>query len=78
MSELKSLSNLRHPATECRPRHPQREIADLLATAIVRARVSGVIATEATTEGQYSEVCLGFTADQSVHTNPSYLEGVRQ
>ena len=32
------------------PRQPQREIAELLATAIVRARVKGVIATEATPE----------------------------
>lgn len=78
MSQLESLSTLRQSATESRPRHPQREIAELLATAIVRARVKGVIAPEATPEGQDSEVCLGFSADQSVHTNPSYLEGVRQ
>ena len=78
MSELESLSTLRRPATESRPRHPQREIADLLATAIMRARFNGHLAPEATAEGKDSEVCLGFTADQSVHTNPSYQEGVRQ
>jgi hypothetical protein len=78
MSELESLSTLRRPAIESRPRHPQREIADLLATAIVRARIKGHIASEATAEDPDSEVCLGFTADQSVHTNPSYQEGVRQ
>lgn len=60
------------------PRHPQREIAELLATAIVRARVKGVVAPEATHEGRDSAVCLAITAGQSVHVNPSYQEGVRQ
>lgn len=78
MSKLESLSTLRRPATESRLRHPQCEIADLLATAIMRARINGDIATKATAADKDSEVCLGFTADQSVHTNPSYQEGVRQ
>ena len=68
----------RHPATESRPRHPQREIADLLAAAITRARIKSGSAFEATNRQQDSEVCLGFNADQSVHANPSYQEGIRQ
>lgn len=78
MSELESLSTPHRPATASQPRHPQREIADLLATAIARARIKGHITPEATADGQDSEVCLGFTADQSVHANPSYQKGVRQ
>ena len=78
MSELEFPSTLRQPATESRPRHPQREIADLLAAAITRARIKSGSAVEATNRQQDSEVCLGFSADQSVHTNPSYQEGVRQ
>ena len=78
MSELEFPSTLRQPATESRPRHPQREIADLLAAAIMRARMKGHIGSEATNQRQDSEVCLGFSANQSVHTNPSYQEGVRQ
>ena len=78
MSKIELPSTPRQPATESRPRHPQREIADLLAAAITRARIKSCSAPDATNERQDSEVCLGFSADQSVHTNPSYQEGVRQ
>ena len=78
MSELEFPSTLRQPATESRPRHPQREIADLLAAAIMRARMKGHNWPEATNERQDSEVCLGFSAEQSVNANPSYTEGVRE
>jgi hypothetical protein len=56
------------------PRHPHREIAELLATAIVRARLKSMqpfVDTE-------SEVSLGFTANQRVNANPSYTEGVQE
>ena len=78
MSEIELPSTLRQPATESRPRHPQREIADLLAIAISRARIKSCSDSEATNQLQDSEVCLGFSANQSVHTNPSYIKGVRQ
>jgi hypothetical protein len=78
MSQSELPSTPRKLATESRPRHPQREIADLLAIAITRARIKSRSAFEATNRQQDSEVCLGFSADQSVHTNPSYQEGVRQ
>ncbi len=74
MSELESPSTLHHPATESRPRHPQREIADLLATAIARMH-----ADPGNDEQQeVSTVSLGFTAYQRVNANPSYQEGVRE
>lgn len=73
MSAIESSSAARRPVAEILPRHPHREIAELLAAAMLRARAvqheSGV--------GHPSEVCLGFTGDQRVHTNPSDTEGVR-
>ena len=78
MPELEISSTSRWQRDESRPRHPYREIADLLATAITRARIKTFSAPEATTQHADSEVCLGFTANQSVHTNPSYSEGVRE
>lgn len=78
MPEIEISSTSRRVAADSRPRHPYREIADLLATAIIRARIKAGTALEATVEHADSEVCLGFTANQSVHTNPSYAEGVRE
>jgi len=55
------------------PRHPHREVAELLAAAILRMRardLSGVPAPD-------SEVGLGFTAPQRVNANPVYTQGVR-
>lgn len=73
MSAIKLLSAARCPAAEILPRHPHREIAELLAAAVLRARAvqheSGV--------NHPSEVFLGFTGNQRVHTNPSDTEGVR-
>jgi len=74
MSELEFPSTLRQPAPESRPRHPQREIADLLATAILRMHAD----PHKSVHQDSSTVCLAITANQSVHTNPSYQEGVRQ
>lgn len=73
MSAIESPSAARRPAAEILPRHPHREIAELLATAMLRIRAGrhepGV--------SNPSEVGLGFTGHQRVHTNPSDTEGVR-
>lgn len=74
MSEIESPSAVRRTPDDVRARHPHREIAELLATAIVRARIKNFLLL-ATTE---SEVRLGFSGDQRVNTNPSYTEGVRE
>jgi hypothetical protein len=76
MPIIESPLSIRPSTDDISPRQPHREIAELLATAIVRARLKGAIALEATQEWQDSEVCLGFSGDQSVHTNPSQPEGV--
>ncbi len=74
MSKPEFPSTLRQSVTEPRPRHPQREIADLLATALLRMHAvpSGCESRES------SAVRLAITGNQSVHVNPSYQEGVRQ
>lgn len=73
MSAIESSCTTRRPNTEILPRHPQQEIAELLAAAVLRARTTrhevGIDCP--------SDVCLAYTADQSVHTNPSDTEGVR-
>ena len=74
MSEVESPSTVCRPPDDVRVRHPHREIAELLATAIVRARLKN-FPLPAPTEG---EVRLGFSGDQRVNTNPSYTEGVRE
>ena len=74
MPELESLSEHRPLAAESRPRHPQREIADLLVTAILRMHAD----PDKLSHQDSSTVYLAITANQSVHTNPSYPEGVRQ
>ena len=74
MSELQSSSTVRRCTDDVRPRHPHREIAELLATAIARARIGN------RTDGSIVEnqVCLGFIADQSVNANPAHMEGVQE
>ena len=78
MPEIEIPSTSRRARQESSPRHPHREIADLLATAITRARIKTRTASEATEGRADSEVFLGFSAHQSVHTNPSYAEGVHE
>ncbi len=73
MSKPEFPSNLRQSVTESRPRHPQREIADLLATAILRMHADPPVSQSP----ESSTVCLAITADQSVHVNPSQQEGVQ-
>lgn len=73
MPEIESVSTVRRAAVEIQPRHPHREIAELLAAAILRMRAAG-------TQKLFCEndaVGLGFSANQSVNTNPSDTEGVR-
>lgn len=74
MSEVESPSTVRRPPDDVRARHPHREIAELLATAIARARVKNSPLPGPTE----SEVGLGFSANQRVNANPSYTEGVRE
>ncbi len=74
MSHVESPLPAHRLTREVQPRHPHREIAELLATAIVRARLKSMqpfVDTE-------SEVSLGFTANQRVNANPSYTEGVQE
>lgn len=73
MSEIESPPISRRSTGEVQPRHPHREIAELLATAILRMRV----ARHAPSIRDPREVSLGFTGHQRVNTNPSDTEGVR-
>ncbi len=72
MSNIERSSFPHRLTSDDRPRHPQREIADLLAAAILRMHVDPVVSRFP----ESSTVCLAMTADQSVHVNPSYREGV--
>ncbi len=66
MSDTESLSPGRRSPDNALPRHPHREIAELLAAAILRMRArnpSDVPAPD-------SEVSLGFTGPQRVNANP--------
>lgn len=74
MSEIESPSIVRRCPDDALPRHPHREIAELLATAIARIRLND----RSDAENTYSEVQLAFSGDQSVNANPSYTEGVRE
>lgn len=74
MSDIESPSIARSSTDAIQPRHPHREIAELLAAAIVRMRAKNHPDLPATD----SEVSLGFTGNQRVNTNPSYTEGVRK
>ncbi len=57
---------------ESHPRHPCREVAELLAAAILRLRAS----QSEKLHQEDSAVRLDSSCHQSVHTNPSQLEGV--
>jgi len=62
------------------PRHPHLEIAELLATAILRSRSyatpGDTFSADIETSAEAQKIRLGFSGDQSVHTNPSQTEGV--
>lgn len=74
MSDIELPSIARSSTALIQPRHPHREIAELLAAAIVRMRAKNHPDLPATD----SKVSLGFTANQRVNTNPSYTEGVQE
>ena len=68
MSELEPFSI--SPPSD-RPRHPQQEIADLLAAALLRLRPASH------TLENSEHVCLGFPGQQRVNANPDHNNGVR-
>ncbi len=70
MSELEPISI--SPPSD-RPRHPQQEIADLLAAALLRLRVRPASHTLENSE----RVRLGFPGQQRVNANPDHHYGVR-
>ena len=70
MSELEPFSIF--PPSD-RPRHPQQEIADLLAAALLRLRTRPSRDTTANSEC----VHLGFAGQQRVNANPDHHHGVR-
>ena len=74
MSNIELPSVSRSSTREIQPRHPHREIAELLAAAIMRMHAKSYINRPITD----SEVSLGFTANQRVNANPSYTEGVQE
>lgn len=64
------------PPPPDRPRHPQQEIADLLATALLRLRARHL--SHVTDAGADSDsVGLGFCPPQRLNTNPDHSTGVR-
>jgi hypothetical protein len=70
MTELEPISI--SPPSD-RPRHPQQEIADLLAAALLRLR-----ACPSRDNIENSEcVRLGFPGQQRVNANPDHHHGVR-
>lgn len=71
MSDVKLYSV---PSDEIQPRHPCREVAALLATAICRLR-NGQSSQPYQKE---SSVRLDSSCHQSVHANPDQQEGVCQ
>jgi len=70
MSELEPISI--SPPSD-RPRHPQQEIADLLAAALLRLRARPSSHTIENSE----RVRLGFPGHQRVNANPDHDNGVR-
>ncbi|PAT41320.1 hypothetical protein [Vandammella animalimorsus] len=56
-----------------RPRHPQQEIADLLAAALLRLRMRPRCDTLENTDSFH----LGFAGQQRVNANPDDHHGVR-
>ncbi len=74
MSNVESPLPVHRLMREIQPRHPHREIAELVAAAILRMRAKNYPDLPVTD----SEVSLGFTANQRVNVNPSYTEGVQE
>jgi hypothetical protein len=70
MTELEPISISPSPD---QPRHPQQEIADLLAAALLRLRAHPGRNTIENSE----RVRLGFCGHQRVNANPDHNHGVR-
>ena len=73
MSDIESPSAARRSPDDVLPRHAHREVAELLAAAILRMRARNQPDVPTTD----SEVSLGFPGDQRVNANPVYTQGVR-
>ncbi|MBU3698287.1 MAG: hypothetical protein FGM13_16620 [Dechloromonas sp.] len=76
MSPIEHHSNPAHRDTRERGRPPCQEIAQLLAAGILRARTRIPAETQCQHEATTSDIALGFTGHQRVHTNPSQQEGI--
>ena len=74
MSELEPFSI--SPPSD-RPRHPQQEIADLLAAALLRLRLRLRVRPASHTLENSECVRLGFCGQQRVNENPDHHHGVR-
>ena len=72
MSELEPIS-ISPPSDH--PRHPQQEIADLLAAALLRLRLRVRPASHTLENSEC--VRLGFFGQQRVNANPDHHHGVR-
>ena len=70
MSVFEPVSTLRRPG-EIEPRTPWCEIADLLATALLRLRQQNTGRINPENFSPERAVQLGFSGHQSVHDNPS-------
>lgn len=69
MPNIEPLSTL--PRSD-QPRHPQQEVVDLLAAALLRLRARHMPATATASE----TVGLGFTGQERVNANPAQPRGV--
>ena len=58
------------------PRHPQQEIVDLLAVALLRLRAVNAGAPEVLASLDRDQVGLGFAGRESVNADPDETEGV--
>jgi len=68
-------STLERVGLDERPRHPHQEIADLLATALLRLRARNAQSPQCHDQKAPEAVALGFVPDQSVNANPSQRKG---
>jgi hypothetical protein len=72
--ELLTMHNT-EPVSTNKPRRPYQEIADLLATALLRLHQS--VRLESDTTAPKAELGLGFCGEQSVNGNTHHTQGVR-
>ncbi len=78
MPIFEPISAHRQPTGEIEPRLPHREVADLLAIALLRLRERNDSPPEPENGRQTRAVRLGFSGHQRVHDNPSEPSGERQ